>query len=59
MKVLKPENFDYFSSTNGNQTIQENGVCELLKLNSYPIIIQFDNAEDVLFFANQVLKCNF
>jgi len=58
MKVLKPENSSYFSTTNGNQTIQENGVCELLKLKSYPIVIQFDNAEDMKTFANQVLSCN-
>lgn len=57
MKLLKPENADFFNPANGNLTMQEQGVCELLKLNSFPVVIQFDSIEDVYFFVNSVIKC--
>ena len=58
MKLIKPENQDFFNVDTGNLTIITTGVCELLKLNNYPIVIQFDSKEDVIFFAKSVLKCN-
>lgn len=56
MKLLKPENPNFFDVNNGNLAIVATGVQELLKLHMYPIVIQFDCEEDVIFFAEQVLK---
>ena len=57
MKLLKPENADFFNPANGNISIIATGICELLKLNTYPIVIQFDCEDDIKFFAESVLKC--
>ena len=56
MQLLKPKNPDFFDVNNGNLAIVATGIQELLKLHMYPVVIQFDCEEDVIFFAEQVLK---
>lgn len=58
MKLLKPENGDYLEPLNGNPLDIPERICELLKLNNFPIIIQFNDKEDVVLFADAVFKCN-
>lgn len=59
MTLLEPKNPDYFDPLNCNPMDIPQRICELLKLDTYPIIIQFNSKEEVLFFAESVLKCNF
>lgn len=56
MKIIQPDNADFCNVKNGNTSIIADGIVELLKLHQYPITIQFDCEEDVIFFAEQVLK---
>ena len=58
MKLIEPENSDFFSGTNGNLSVQQNGVCELIKANVFPIVIQFDSVADFRNLAQQLSMCN-
>jgi hypothetical protein len=58
MKLLKPKNSDFCSESNGNLSIQRHGVCELIKADVFPIVIQFDCAEDFKTLAQQISMCN-
>lgn len=55
MKLLKPENSDFFAQNNGCPLTIEQRFCELLKLKLFPITIQFDNENDIQEFAEVVL----
>ena len=55
MKLLKPENSDFFAPNNGCPLAIEQRFCELLKLKLFPITIQFDNENDIQEFAEVVL----
>ncbi len=55
MKLLKPENSDFFTQNNGCPLTVEQRFSELLKLKLFPITIQFDNENDIQEFAEVVL----
>lgn len=54
MKLLKPENSDFLTPNNGSMTIKQR-ISELFKSKHYPIVIQFDNENDIQEFAKVVL----
>lgn len=56
MKLLKPENSDFLNPNNGCPLTIEQRFNELLNSNCFPIVVQFDNIEDIQKFVKIVSK---